>query len=75
MKVKKDRRNKVFDVSNDDDQRFGEKSARGELESSCSGEIEVGGEDGEVELEKEKGSSVRKLVSFIGEKLWGVWYK
>ncbi|KAK9285847.1 hypothetical protein L1049_025048 [Liquidambar formosana] len=61
------------------EKNFGERSARvdelGELESveeSCSGEVEIGcgGDDGEVGMEK---GSVRKLVSFIGEKIWGVW--
>ena len=66
-----------------DDSGFGKEGESGELESveaSCGGGGggeegscgEVGGGEGEMGLEK---GSVRGLVSFIGERFWGVWSK
>ena len=66
-----------------DDGGFGGEGRSGESESvetSCSdsagGEVGGGGEvsGGEGEMGLEKGS-VRRLVSFIGERFWGVWSK
>lgn len=51
----------------------GESSELESVETSCSGG-EVGGCGGEGEVGLEKGS-VRRLVSFIGERFWGVWGK
>ena len=66
-----------------DDSGFGKEGESGELESveaSCGGGGggeegscgEVGGGEGDMGLEK---GSVRGLVSFIGERFWGVWSK
>ncbi|XP_052178652.1 uncharacterized protein LOC127792244 [Diospyros lotus] len=49
----------------------GEKGRAGEAETAeVGGEGEGGGQGGEVGVEK---GPVRKLVSFIGERIWGVW--
>ena len=79
-KSKKERRNKRgltesgelkrSELSSEKDE-FGE-SESVEESTSGGGEVCGGGGDAEEEEEFEKGS-VRKFVSFIGERIWGVW--
>ncbi|XP_059661939.1 uncharacterized protein LOC132308013 [Cornus florida] len=70
MKIKKERRKRVCNVSDEDQRDSGESEPV--VEVSCGGGVEVKGEDGgQVGLENK--GSLRRLVSFIGERIWGVW--
>ncbi|KAF9609693.1 hypothetical protein IFM89_017892 [Coptis chinensis] len=80
-KSKKDRKKKGCDNGSDDLKRFEDDSNRGKSSDQCESVVvsSVGdgdscsnGGEGEEEAEFEQGS-VRKLVSFIGETIWGVW--
>ncbi|KAG9147398.1 hypothetical protein Leryth_019667 [Lithospermum erythrorhizon] len=44
-----------------------------EFVESCIGCSDEGEAEEEEELEVEKSSSIRRFVSFVGEKIWGVW--
>lgn len=73
VKKKKEKGKRVCDELKDNSERsFAEGLVKGELgelrsmEPSCTSQ----NEDGQVELEKD---TVRKIASFIGEKIWGVW--
>nr|DAD36164.1 TPA_asm: hypothetical protein HUJ06_006804 [Nelumbo nucifera] len=72
-KNKKEKKKRVCNEGSDDGNRPEEISGREELDNLetlevCSGET---GESEEAE-DLEKGS-VRRFVSFIGERIWGVW--
>ncbi|CAK9184072.1 unnamed protein product [Ilex paraguariensis] len=74
VKNKKQRRKRVCNLS-DDHETLDSSSESNSVEMNCSGDVHVDhqvcGEDGgEVGLER---GSVKKLVSFIGEKIWRVW--
>lgn len=71
MKVKKERRKRVVETGGESKCDSGNSGELGSVEASGIADVEVvSGEDCEVGGEK---GAVRKLVSFIGERIWGVW--
>ncbi|KAF5949960.1 hypothetical protein HYC85_011953 [Camellia sinensis] len=67
--LKKERRKRVCEDENRDSGELGSVEVSQSRPSHGGGDVE---EDGVGEVGSEKGS-VRKLVSFIGERIWGVW--
>uniref|UniRef100_A0A5B7A1L2 Uncharacterized protein n=1 Tax=Davidia involucrata TaxID=16924 RepID=A0A5B7A1L2_DAVIN len=75
-KIRKERRKqRICNVSDEEKRDSGESESVELSPSSAGGDVDqVNGKDGDdqVVVVVEKGS-VRKIVSFIGERIWGVW--
>ncbi|TQD78632.1 hypothetical protein C1H46_035870 [Malus baccata] len=71
---RKERRNKSRVNNGSGELKRSELSVkRKELAQSHTADQEAGGGDGEVDEEDSEKGSVRRFVSFLGEKIWGVW--